>query len=266
MLDSDDLACVADEFGVSEYQVRRDHLISHALMVVGELDLPVTFYGGTALSRTFVVDPARGARLSEDIDLYSGDRAAVARALDSGLPRLLRREFPGLGLEPGLASVRAIEPAALRTRDGLQVRIQVLDSQQGHSDLLRYPVEARPVLLRYRDLPANIPLRTPTLAAFAAMKTIAWRDRRAARDLYDLAALAGADGLTKEAAELVRAVSGVRVARYDFADRGELAWRDQLAHQTRLAVTPQECLRVVASAYGRALGWGAVDEACSGDL
>ncbi len=261
MLEPVELVDVADQFGVSEYQVRRDHLISHVLAAIGVLELPVTFFGGTALSRTFIVDPADGARLSEDIDLYTEELAPVASALDSGLPRLLRREFPGVAMDPALASVRAGEPAVLRARDGLQVRIQALDIHRGHSELVGYPTEVRPVALRYHDLPSDVPLRTSTLAAFAAMKTIAWRDRTTARDLFDLAALAAADALNEEAAELVWHVSGVRVAPYDFADQRHLAWHDQLAHQTRLAVTPQECLRVVRLAYGRSLGWEDADEA-----
>jgi predicted nucleotidyltransferase component of viral defense system len=259
MLEPADLVDVADQFGVSEHQVRRDHLISHVLVALGQLELPVTFFGGTAIFRTFIVNPADGARLSEDIDLYTGERAAVAIALDSGLPRLLRREFPGATMEPGLASVRAVEPASLRTPDGLRVRIQVLDASQGHSEMAQYPTELRPVVLRYRDLPPDLLLRTPTLAAFAAMKTVAWRDRHAARDLYDLAVLAAIDGLSEEVADLVRRVSGVRVAPHDFVERQRLAWHEQLAHQTRLAATPEDCLRVVISAYGRALGWEGID-------
>jgi hypothetical protein len=255
MLEPADLADVADRFGVSEQQVRRDHLISHVLLAIGELESPVTFFGGTAISRTFIVDPAAGARLSEDIDLYTDERAAVAAAIDSQLPRLLRREFPGAAMDPGLVSVRAVEPASLLTPDGLQVRIQALDARQGHAEMLQYPTEIRPVALRYPDLPPDVPLRTPTLPALAAMKTIAWRDRRAARDLYDLAALAAIDGLSEEAADLVRRVSGVRVVPRDFVEPQRLAWHEQLAHQTRLAATPQGCLRVVISAYGRVLGW-----------
>ena len=39
------------------------------------------------------------------------------------------------------------------TRDGLQVRIQVLDSARGHRELECYPTGIRTVVLRYRDLP-----------------------------------------------------------------------------------------------------------------
>ena len=67
--------------------------------------------------------------------------------------------------------------------------------------------------------------------------------------------------MNEEAAELVWYASGVRVAPHDFVERRRLAWREQLAHQTRLVVTPQECLRVVMSAYGHALGWEIADEA-----
>jgi hypothetical protein len=78
------------------------------------------------------------------------------------------------------------------------------------------------------------------------MKTVAWRARHAARDLYDLAALAGVGGLTQEAADLVRRVSGARVAPFDFDDRQQPAWHEQLAHQTRLVVTPRVSLRASA--------------------
>ena len=259
MLDPAELVDIGDRFGVSEHQVRRDHLISHVLSAIGKLELPVTFFGGTALARTLVVDPEDGARLSEDIDLYTEVRSTVAEALDNGLPRLLRREFPGAAMDPGLTAVRAVEPAVLRTPDGVQVRIQALDTSREHAELHQYPTEVCPVVLRYRDLPATVPLCVPTLPAFGAMKTVAWRDRHTARDLYDLAALARVGALTGEAADLVRRVSGVRVAPHDFDYRRHISWHEQLAHQTRLVADPQGCLREVRSAYGRALGWPAAD-------
>jgi hypothetical protein len=52
MLADSDLRRVSAEFGVDDSQVRRDHLISHVLRALSDLDVPVTFFGGTALSRT----------------------------------------------------------------------------------------------------------------------------------------------------------------------------------------------------------------------
>jgi hypothetical protein len=94
MLSDAELSETAAEFGVAEDQVRRDHLISHLLRAVAHVDSPLTFFGGTALARTRLTDPARGGRLSEDIDLHTPERARLASDLDSALPRALRREFP----------------------------------------------------------------------------------------------------------------------------------------------------------------------------
>lgn len=89
MLRNDELLATAALFGADETQVRRDHLISHILHAVASLDLPVIFFGGTALARTHLTDPATGARLSEDIDLYSPTRKNSAALIDRQIPRLL---------------------------------------------------------------------------------------------------------------------------------------------------------------------------------
>jgi hypothetical protein len=67
-LQPDDLQRVMDQFGVSEEQVRRDHAISHILAALSRSHREqLIFFGGTALSRTFLLD----GRLSEDIDLIA---------------------------------------------------------------------------------------------------------------------------------------------------------------------------------------------------
>ena len=65
----DEWAAVAERFGVDMEQVRRDHLISHLLGAIasGVPSNDVVFFGGTALSRTYLAD----ARLSEDVDLIA---------------------------------------------------------------------------------------------------------------------------------------------------------------------------------------------------
>lgn len=151
MLQADELATMASEYGVAERQVRRDHLISHVLLALSTMDVPVVFFGGTALSRTFLTDPETGARLSEDVDLYTADRAAVAAELDERLPMLLRREFPGTRWNPPLRSGRAVEPGTLVTSDGLQVRVQLLDATK-HRAFAEWPTAVRPVDPRYHDI------------------------------------------------------------------------------------------------------------------
>ena len=51
---------IAELFGVGEAQVRRDHVISHALAALSTLGTDdLVFFGGTALSRTHL--PARAS-------------------------------------------------------------------------------------------------------------------------------------------------------------------------------------------------------------
>jgi predicted nucleotidyltransferase component of viral defense system len=255
MLERDELVETAAAFGVPEEQVVRDHLISHVLSALADLQAPVVFFGGTALARTYLTDPDSGARLSEDIDLYGTRRRETAALLDEQPPQRLRREFPRTAWDTTLSSVRSSDPAQLVTSDGLRLRIQLLDSGGNHHDYARWPVAETGVRLRYRDLRESVTLRTPTLAAFAAMKTAAWVDRHAARDLYDLAALARVGALTGEAAELVKAVTGVSVTRELFGSVAVTRWAEQLAHQTRELPTAEACLAQVRYAYADALDW-----------
>jgi predicted nucleotidyltransferase component of viral defense system len=253
MLDPRELAHVSGWFGVAEDQVRRDHLISHVLHAIAQLDAPVVFFGGTALARVWLTAPETSGRLSEDIDLYTDDRKATATTLTEQLPRLLRREFPGTTWDPALTAVRAVDPARLVTRDGIQVRVQLLSTAE-HRELASWPTETKPLMMRYGDV-EEASLRVPTLASFAAMKSIAWMDRATARDLYDLAALARLSALTAEVAELVHEVTGWRIAPHVFSGLPSFDWRLQLAHQTRNLPTAEDCLVTVRAAYAKALGW-----------
>lgn len=195
MLRTDELAAVAAAFGVSDAQVRRDHLISHLLAALSrEVRSQVVFFGGTALSRTHLPQ----GRLSEDVDLLAvGQRGPVAAVVETVLRDGVRREFGRLAWAPLLTSVRDVVPAVVRTQDGLAVRIQLL-SPVGWP---LWPVEERDLVQRYSDAPAAR-LQVPTRGAFVAMKTTAWADRRAARDLYDLYLLAGLGAIDDSAREL----------------------------------------------------------------
>jgi predicted nucleotidyltransferase component of viral defense system len=252
MLDPAELTDTATAFGVAEDQVKRDHLISHLLAALAGLAQPIVFFGGTALARTWLPDPTAGGRLSEDVDLYTADRKDVAKALEE-LPHLLRREFPGTRWEPAPADVRAIDPARLVTREGLQLRVQLLTTTE-HRELAAWPTELEPIRMRYADV-APASLHVPTLTSFGGMKTVAWLDRAAARDLYDLAALARIGGLTADTAKLVREVTGWTVARHGFTRLPSFDWAVQLGHQTGTLPPAQHCLDLVRATYGAALGW-----------
>lgn len=247
MIDPDEAVAIAERFGVALEQVRRDHLISHLLaaLAVGAGD-QVVFFGGTALTRTHLPD----GRLSEDIDLLAvGDRSSAAAAVEATLAAGVRREYGRLAWEPALRETRGSESAVLRTVDGITVRVQLLSST-GYPP---WPTEVRDLHQRYGDAPPAR-LRVFTRAAFAASKTVAWHDRAAPRDLYDLWALAGRGALDAEALDLwMRFGPTGRVPTKDmFATAPvETSWRAQLGGQTRLTVTADEALDVVR------VGWAA---------
>ena len=247
MLDPRELADVAEIFGASEEQIRRDHLLSHILHALTRLDVPVVVFGGTALAHTHLPH----GRLSEDVDLYAPGRRQIAAVLDEGLPKLLSREFPGILWDPSLTMVREVLPGGLVSREGLRVRLQLLEADHEYQ---KWPTEVRALEMRYSDVPSTA-LRVPTLLGFVAQKTTAWVDRAAERDLYDLAALAKLNALTVEAAQLVHHVTGWTVTPRSFDKLPRFEWHAQLAHQTRDLPYPEECLDIVRKAYANALGW-----------
>jgi len=147
---------VAEAFGVAMEQVRRDHLISHVLGAISQ-DLPdrVIFFGGTALSRTYLPH----GRLSEDIDLIAvGKRREVAVMLEDAIGARLARTHGHLTWEPAPSATRDPEPALLRADDGLNVRVQLL----GGAGYAAWPTEAVDLHQRYSDAPRRGTCTTST--------------------------------------------------------------------------------------------------------
>lgn len=245
MLKPDEEHAVSQQFGVAHTQVHRDHLISHVLGALSQhVADEVLFFGGTALSRTFIPN----GRLSEDIDLIAlGRRRETAEIIEGSLIRALRREFPGLAWHPPLTTVRDVEPAVLTTQGGVAVRIQLLN-RTGYP---AWPTETRRVIQRYSDAPPAT-LRVPTLESFAAWKAVAWINRRTSRDLYDLWLLAELGALNTTAAELFRkhGPTSKRPAPGQFVDPPDAdAWQHELAGQTRLSLTATEAIEAVRKAW-----------------
>jgi predicted nucleotidyltransferase component of viral defense system len=240
---------VADRFGVDLEQARRDHVISHVLASISRRAQDrFIFYGGTALSRTWLPD----ARLSEDVDLMVIGRRRdgadeLARAIDADVAR------PFLGAtwskDPRLA--RDAEAIMLTTGSGAVIKFQLVDTD-GRPD---WPTTLEPILQRYPDAPAAT-LRVPTPGAAVAMKMSAWFDRRAERDLFDLWAMATRGLIAPGALALYRRLgpsSRPPSASAFQPAPTEVAWRAALGHQTILHVTAAEAAEVVTAA------WAAVD-------
>ncbi len=248
MLDPAEAAAVAAQFGVSDEQVRRDHLISHLLAALSRrLPDQVLFFGGTALARTHLPN----GRLSEDLDLLAvPERTAVVAAVEQAMSAGVQREYGRLTWNPTLGSVRGSAPAVLRTGDGLQVQVQLIDP----AGYPRWPTETRALHQRYTDAPPAT-LTVPTLAGFAAAKTAAWHDRRAPRDLYDLWGLAQLGALNADAAEVFARLgpTGRPPAPWMFDEAPRIRdWQTQLGGQTRVAVGPTEALTTVGTAWAQA--------------
>ncbi|MGH3611479.1 MAG: nucleotidyl transferase AbiEii/AbiGii toxin family protein [Pseudonocardia sp.] len=247
MLALQELRTVAARFGVDQSQVLRDHLISHLLAAISAVaGDSVIFFGGTALARSLVPD----GRLSEDVDLIAvGPRAALARRLVAEVPRALRREYPGLVWAPALTDVRDSEAAVLRSPDGVAVRVQLL-SAVGYP---RWPTRRVDLAQRYSDAPAAT-MVVPTAAGFVAAKTMAWHDRAAARDLWDLWALATRGHLTEGAADLYARVGPTNrrpePAAFTNAPTEE-RWQRDIGGQVRLTVTAAQALTVVRDGWAR---------------
>jgi predicted nucleotidyltransferase component of viral defense system len=195
-LSNAELEAVANQFEVAERQVQRDYAISHLLAALSQhVADRVIFYGGTALARAYLPN----GRLSEDIDLISiGPRGPVAAVLDDVLATGARRRIGAASWQPALSDVRPVQPAQLLTRLGT-IKVQLLTD----STYQPWPTEYVRLHQRYADA-AEATLQVPTLPAFAAWKTVTWGDRNAARDLWDLHAMAIIGAIDQAAATLYR--------------------------------------------------------------
>jgi hypothetical protein len=105
--------------------------------------------------------------------------------------------------------------------------------------------------MRYGDAP-SVEMVVPIRSAFTAMKTLAWADRHAPRDLADLAALAELDAFDAEGAALVADMGGWRPipAIFDHMPHAtRSAWVVDLDHQMARPPDPDTCLEQVRSAW-----------------
>lgn len=243
MLDEDEAVFFANKFGAAESQVRRDYIISHVLgALAASVADDVVFFGGTALTRTYLPD----LRLSEDIDLIAmRDRNATAAAIQRAVVKNLRRTVGIPEFTPALVETRHPEPAVMRI-DETRIQLQLL-SQNGYP---AWTTETRSIEQRYSDVPPA-QLRVLTPPAFAAAKLSAWNDRRAARDLYDMWAMA-TDGMID--ADAVRMFS--RHGPFTSPDAvsfddvpSERQWTAAPAHQCRPKASASEAASVVQRAW-----------------
>jgi len=249
MIDVEEIRVHTTSWGTSEEQIRKDHLISHLLSALAGLE-GFIFFGGTALNRIVLVN----RRLSEDIDLYldPASPADTSLILD-GFRAGTRREFPDL-LITSVGTRGDVRTFAVTAED-LTVQLQVVGTRQ---EMSRYETALADVELRYSDLPSAVALRAPVADAFVAMKCIAYEDRRAPRDLYDLASLARAGAIRPTSIEALRKSRnfGPIRERYSPTHAPSLdSWETELAHQLFDPGSPLEALEAVREALGAAAGW-----------
>ena len=82
---------------------------------------------------------------------------------------------------------------------------------------------------------------------------------RTARDLYDLACIAGIGGLTRNVATQVHAATGWSIPAGLFSSLPVLHWTAQLAHQTATLPSAEQCLADVRRAFAAVLDWPVPD-------
>lgn len=234
MLDPREAEQVQTLFDSTAAQVHRDHAISHVLSALQSIDTEAVFFGGTALSRTILT----AGRLSEDIDLYTQDRQSLIRELDQ-LPDLIAQEFPRAIWDLPPSATTDPRPTLLVCDQAIQIQVQVLDSRPRRWQLI--PTELVAIYQRYSDVPATR-LAVPTFDGFVALKVLAWFQRGTPRDLFDLEGLSRIGTVTTLARDLVSDLAGFSLTSGMLKRHIAGLWEEELAHQTRLAISESGCL------------------------
>jgi predicted nucleotidyltransferase component of viral defense system len=185
-----------EHFGATQQQVEHDYAISRVLEALAPHSNQFVFYGGTALSRTFL----EGMRLSEDIDLLTvGPRKPAAQTLDNALQVGLRPWFGVITADPPLTTVRRDTDACVYHVGESNIQIQLINGL----NYTPWPKQATPIQQRYQGIP-TIQLTTYTIEGFVGAKTTAWCDRNTPRDLYDLWGLTQLGAINPDAAAVYR--------------------------------------------------------------
>lgn len=248
MIDADEVREAVAHWGTTSDQIHKDHLISHLLNALRDVG-GFVFYGGTALNRTFLSD-----RLSEDIDLYLNPREPAVP--DDVIPLLIartNREFPDLRVDTATreGDVRTYSV----TTESHRVQIQFVGPRPEHGTIEVY---RNHVELTYSDLPESVPLVTPTLVAFYALKAAAFEDRHLERDLFDLAGLARIGAIDSDALDALRTFRGTGPTPWMYQDDrapDPRAWEVALAHQTRAPGDPRQAIASVREVLAAAGAW-----------
>ena len=246
MIDVQEVEVCAARFGVPETQIVRDHLISHVIAALAEVsdstDMNITFFGGTALCRTWLAD----LRLSEDVDILVDD-VEVVDELTRAISRSLRRQFPEHSWSTPTTK-HQVSTLNLVTSN-CNVKVQLAQWREGWRSI---PTTKAAVVLRYSDLPENVELEVPAPEGFAVMKMLAWFDRQTPRDRYDLAALAEAGHITERSIALVKNIAGFRPSPTNLVPKVPQpvsnAWAAELSHQLTSIKSAETCLGMVRNA------------------
>lgn len=142
-----------------------------------------------------------------------------------------------------------VETCTLATANA-DLKVQFAMWRHGWRDAIE--TTQAPVLLRYSDLPESAELTVPTASGFAAMKLLAWLDRAAPRDIYDLAALAEADMIDREALQAVHAIIGHTPTSQSVTNVAMSSvrkyWSIELEHQLDNPRSLDRCVEMVRDA------------------
>lgn len=249
MIDADEVREAVARWGTTSEQILKDHVISHLLDALRDIN-GIVFFGGTALNRTFL-----SSRLSEDIDLYldPSDRAVPDDVVHHLIDHT-KREFPDFQVDTAAREADVRTYSATTESHRVQIQFVGPRPEYRHVGMTRNSVE-----LRYSDLPESVPLVTPTLVGFYALKTAAFEERHFERDLFDLAGLARIGAINTDALDALRTLRGAGPTRWMYQDSrapDPRSWEVALAHQTGAPGDPRDAMTRVREALEAAGAWG----------
>jgi hypothetical protein len=173
-------------------------------------------------------------------------RAVAGGELAEALAADLTGQFGPLSWDKDPRTARDAEAIYLNAGEDVTIKFQLVDT----ANRAPWPYQVANIYQRYSDAPTAV-LRVPTSEAAVAMKLTAWVDRRTARDLYDLYAMAERGMITMAAVAVYNKYGQTSHKFQSFVFENPPSakhWDAQLGHQCQLRATPEEAITSVGTA------------------
>lgn len=166
----------ARSLGIQEAHVRRDYVLNHVLVSIGQSIPELIFRGGTSLARVYWPD----FRLSEDLDFIAeGQVVDLEDRLGASVAESSKRI--GRSLTFGFGSPREGWSRSTVESEFGELLIDINLEENAY-----LPVKEERLNLPYSDLEEEIGIRCVSTSEILGNKWFMLDDRKEPRDLYDL--------------------------------------------------------------------------------